>query len=170
MKFIRLIPKSLLSFDTYVNCYKDEYFVFYDSDEICKLAIKVSVDIYALYDFSEFSFLDDEQKKKIIDEYYENSSSLFRESIGVFNTNTNGILYDIRKIVKFNSTDKKCFFSNLTDSIVELGYDELNNIYGIFIFNKLIFKLTNKPSADDICNLIKKDIKNFLKYRFGIMF
>lgn len=168
MRFIRIIPKNLLNFEIYVD-YSENHYVFLDNDNLHKIAVKLSDEIYALYEFSEYQKLDKEHKKKVIQECEQNSMLLFKESVGVFSSNANGILYDLATIIKVNATSEDCFFyKSVNDSVISLKYNTSNNIFGIFLFDKLIFKLSNEASANQAYQLLKKDIKNYLKYRFNL--
>ena len=142
-----------------------------------KLAIRIpqcnKVEKYALFLWDEFVDDNDEERNRIIQLKAEETIRFFQETVGVINNHIPTLIYnEVSTILKHNEGKVADSQETLNTEIISyeggisLEYDFGRNVWYVHLKGIMSIMLNNESSARRVCQLLLKDISNYIRFRW----
>ena len=145
-----------------------------DNDSTKELAIKLPslIETYALYQW-DWGKVDKCDINRIVKDKAKETYAFFQETFGLLQTNSATPIYKeaqslIEKSASKDDYHNEQFFDTIEDlSIIHLKKNKSMNIWKVIVDGVLFFTLKNENAAKRLSALIKQDMKNYAKVRWG---
>jgi len=178
MEFVGYTSKEMLDTAETIYACNGNYVI--NDGEHFKLAIKMpqcnSVETYALYLWDEFANGSDKERDLAIQSKKEETIRFFQETTGLINNYIPTLLYhEVQTIVRLNNgTIERYIENNKTDvlqyeNVIDICVERdcRRNVWLVKVKGIVTFTFDNEMSARRVYQIIKKDLSNFVLFRWG---
>lgn len=175
MKFLGFVNGQLLDLAEIYYCFgNNDACLIIDNDGVKKLAIKMPslIGAYALYQW-DWDKVEKCDINKIVTDKVKETYTFFQETFGLLQTNSATPIYKeaqnlIEKSASKDDYHNGQFFDSIEDlSIIHLEKNKNMNIWKVIVDDVLSFTIKNENAAKRLSALIKQDMKNYAKVRWG---
>ncbi len=175
MKFLEFVYGQLLDLAEIYYCFgNNDACLIIDNDGVKKLAIKMPslIGAYALYQW-DWNKVDKGEIGQIVTDKSKEACDFFRSVFGLLQTNSANPIYTeaqslIKKSASKDDYHNEQFFDTIGDiSLIHLEKNKNMNIWKVIVDDVLSFTLKNENAAKRLSALIKQDMKNYAKVRWG---
>ena len=174
MEFIGYSTLSIFQNEDIVHKYRNN-FVFRETDEgniilaIPTTSFKDTID-YALFRWNDAPLNDIKLLQEIIYRKEIETKRFFQESVGIWNSPHLHLYKDAQMLLKINgvtdNNENGSSIYNFTEYF-KIQKDQLSDVWHLNIGNIISFKLANENSAIRLSQIIKKDIEDYIRYRWS---
>ena len=177
MKFLGFVYGQLLDLAEICHCFEDnDACLIKDKDGAKKLAIKMPslIGAYALYQW-DWNKVDKGEIGQIVKDKSKEACDFFRWTFGLLQTNSANPIYTeaqsiINKSASKDDYHNEQFFDTINDiSLIHLEKNTDIDIWKVIVDDVLSFTLKNENAAKRLSALIKQDIRNYVRTRWGGM-
>lgn len=174
MRFITFISKVMLSTTEERDIINEteDYALYWDNETVSLAIYLPHSNNCALYCWDNFNNVDKDNVQAIVMDKVKEVIAIYQNTIGLMaSICPNTIHKKCEDIVKYNKSELE-YQNNgdvemlLSPSIVSIEHDFMQDVWFVKIGNKR-YSLSNENAARDLCQLVKKDIDNFLRMRWG---